>query len=79
MIAYSGAVDTLPSTAARVFPHPGVRFIPLEDAAPTSLALVTAASTGDDDTIERFRQVVFTVIDQHLNIVPGAVSLRPTG
>lgn len=74
-IAYRGAVDTFPSTAAQLFPHPGVRFVPLTDAEPSSIALVSAAAPKTDDVVEAFRGVVLAVVDQHLNLVPGAVRL----
>ncbi|QEM81812.2 LysR family transcriptional regulator [Halomonas binhaiensis] len=40
-IAYQGAFDTYPLSAARMFQHPGVRYIPLQDATRSELALVT--------------------------------------
>lgn len=75
-IAYSGAVDTFPSTAAHVFSHPGVRFVPLQDADPTSLALVSAHSSTDNDAVDLFRHVARTVVEQHLGLVPGATALH---
>ncbi|PCF96979.1 LysR family transcriptional regulator [Vreelandella nigrificans] len=40
-IAYQGAFDTYPLSAARIFQHPGVCYIPLQDATRSELALVT--------------------------------------
>jgi DNA-binding transcriptional LysR family regulator len=40
-IAYGGAVDTATLHSAAQFPHPGVRYVPVADAAPSTMALVT--------------------------------------
>lgn len=74
-IAYGNAVDTFPSTAAEMFTHPGVRYVPLTDAEPSSLALVSIARAAPDATVERFRAIATTVVYRHLSLVPGAVSL----
>lgn len=76
-IAYGKAVDTFPSTAADMFAHPGVRYVPLSDAEPSSLALVSVASARPDATIERFRAVATEIVSEHLSLVPGAISLIP--
>jgi DNA-binding transcriptional LysR family regulator len=76
-IAYGKAVDTFPSTAAEMFVHPGVRYVPLTDAEPSSLALVSVATARPDVTVERFRAVATEIVSQHLSLVPGAVSLIP--
>lgn len=77
-VAYRGAVDTFPATAAVMFPHPGVRFIPLVDAEPSSLAIVSASSPTGDDAASRFRQIATGIVDQYLHLVPGAVRLDHT-
>lgn len=74
-IAYSRAVDTFPSTAADMFSHPGVRYVPMTDAEPSSLAIVSAASGSQDDVLRHFRAVAAEVVATHLSLVPGAVSL----
>ncbi|WP_105567109.1 LysR family transcriptional regulator [Microbacterium halophytorum] len=77
-IAYGKAVDTFPSTAAAMFTHPGVRYVALADAEPSSLALVYLARRASDRTVEQFRSVAAQIVSQHLSLVPGAVSLiRP--
>lgn len=75
-VAYRGAVDTFPLTAAKAFPHPGVRFVPLQDAEPTSLTVVSLASAAADGPVQRFREVALMVRDRNLSVVPGAV--RPS-
>lgn len=77
-IAYGKAVDTFPSTAAEMFTHPGVRYVPLTDAEPSSLALVSLAQRTPDQTVEQFRSVAAAIVTQHLSLVPGAVSLIHT-
>lgn len=74
-IAYGKAVDTFPSTAAEMFSHPGVRYVPLTDAEHSSLALVSVAKSERDSVVERFRAVATEIVRQHLSLVPGAVSL----
>lgn len=74
-IAYGEAVDTFPSTAAQMFLHPGVRYVPLTDAEPSSLALVSITRSGRDVVVEQFRTVATQIIENHLALVPGAVSL----
>lgn len=76
-IAYGKAVDTFPSTAADMFSHPGVRYVPLTDAEPSSLALVSVATARRDVTVERFRAVATEIVAENLSLVPGAVSLIP--
>lgn len=76
-IAYGGAFDTYPSTAAQMFQHPGVRYVPLTDAEPSSLAIVSIARSDRDAVVDRFRTVATNVLDSHLALVPGAVSLIP--
>ena len=39
-IAYSDTIDTVPASAARTIPHPGVSFVPIDDARLSALALV---------------------------------------
>jgi DNA-binding transcriptional LysR family regulator len=76
-IAYGKAVDTFPSTAAEMFVHPGVRYVPLTDAEPSSLAIVSVANARPDATIERFRAVASGIVTEHLSLIPGATSLIP--
>lgn len=74
-IAYRGAVDTFPVTATQAFQHPGVRFIPLRDAEPTSLAVVSLLEP-ESEAVESFRRTAEFITDHHLDMVPGATRLR---
>lgn len=78
-VAYGKAVDTFPSTAAELFRHPGVAYVPLRDAEPSSLALVSDARPSSEELVNRFREVASTVVDHYLHLVPGAVRLGPDG
>nr|WP_285363171.1 LysR family substrate-binding domain-containing protein [Microbacterium sp. LMC-P-041] len=73
-VAYSGTVDTLSTNSASLWQHPGVRFLPLVDARPTSLALVSSAQSRSP-LVDAFREVVADVVAAELAAVPGAVSL----
>lgn len=71
-IAYAGAVDTFPSTAVALYPHSGVRYVQLDDAEPSCLALVTLTSRMSDDMTQQFRRITAAVTDRHLALIPGA-------
>ena len=73
-IAYRNAVDTLPSTAAAMFPHAGVRYVPLRDAEPTRLAVVTRA--GDTSPLaDSFRVAAREQMQANLHLIPHGVLL----
>ena len=78
-VAYGNAVDTFPSTAAELFRHPGVTYVPLRDAESSSLALVSDAHPSSEDLVKRFREVTASIVDHYLHLVPGAVRLGPDG
>jgi DNA-binding transcriptional LysR family regulator len=70
-VAYAGAVDTFPGTASRMFPHPGVRYIPLMDAEQSTLCLTTVH--GDRrPQLQALSGIIKTVVDSDLSLVPGA-------
>jgi DNA-binding transcriptional LysR family regulator len=71
-IAYRNAVDTLPSTAAAMFPHAGVRYIPLRDAEPTRLAVVTRAADASL-LAEDFRTTARDQMQANLHLIPQGV------
>lgn len=73
-VAYAGAVDTFPGTASRMFPHPGVRYIPLMDAEQSTLCLTTVH--GDRrPQLQALSAIIKTVVDSHISLVPGATPL----
>lgn len=73
-VAYSGAVDTISTNSASFWAHPGVRFVPLEGAEPTSLALISAPHPRTP-LIDAFREIVEEVVHDQIATVPGAISL----
>ncbi|MEW2400235.1 LysR substrate-binding domain-containing protein [Streptomyces sp. NPDC046862] len=71
-ISCLGAVDTFPQTAARLFHHSGVAYVPLRDAAPSTVA--TAARLSDRRPhVHAFAVAVERAVEGHLAGVPGAV------
>ncbi|GAA3743309.1 DNA-binding transcriptional LysR family regulator [Spinactinospora alkalitolerans] len=71
-ISCLGAVDTFPQTAARLFRHSGVAYVPLPDATPSTIN----AATRQKDTrphVQAFHLAVKHAIDGHLDVVPEAV------
>jgi len=73
-IAYRNAVDTLPWSAAAMFPHEGVRYVPLRDADPTRLAMVTRA--GETSPLaDSFRIAAREQVQAHLHLIPQGVLL----
>lgn len=70
-VAYSGAFDTYPLSAARLYKHPGVRYIPLEDAPRSSLALATLAGNRSP-AIRSLRRCVAEILESSLSCLPEA-------
>lgn len=70
-IAYGGAFDTFPLTATRLFQHPGVRYVPLADAARSTLALVTLKGNRSP-AVRTLRQCVAKTLEQSLACLPQA-------
>jgi len=70
-VAFVGATDTAPASAARYFPHAGVRYIPLRDADTTPVAVAHRA--GDTRAVvTSFRMTARHVCRSRLDLVPGA-------
>ncbi|WP_413704269.1 LysR substrate-binding domain-containing protein [Pseudomonas sp. Pseusp16] len=40
-VAYGGAFDTFPSSLTKAYDHPGIRYIPIEDASYSTMSLAT--------------------------------------
>ncbi|TDD39097.1 LysR family transcriptional regulator [Saccharopolyspora elongata] len=70
-ISCLGAVDTFPQTAARLFHHAGVSYVPVPDAAPST---VTAAMRNNDlrPHVRAFDRAVQHAVRNHLDLVPNA-------
>ena len=73
-VAYSGAIDTYPASATRTFRHPGVAFVPIEDA-PASVLAFTWRRDNDNPTIAELLTVTKSVIERHIDELPEAASL----
>lgn len=73
-IAYGNAVDTFPASAVQPFAHPGVRFVELEDAAPSVLGLVYHEGNRNP-TVAHFQRIAELVVADNIGRLPGARSL----
>jgi len=72
-VAYLGAVDTVPESATRFFPHPDVSFVPLRDATPSTTALVRRR--GDPDPlVAAFCELTVRTAERHRGLVPSATA-----
>ncbi|WP_051580344.1 LysR substrate-binding domain-containing protein [Pseudonocardia acaciae] len=70
-IACAGAVDTFPLTAARLFHHAGVAYVPLPDAAASTVAFATRARDTRPH-VTTFDTAVAHALAHHLATVPHA-------
>lgn len=70
-VAYTGSFDTYPLTAARLFKHPGVRYIPLEDAPRSALALATLVGNRSP-VVRSLRRCVTETLESSLSCLPEA-------
>ncbi len=73
-IAYSDAVDTYPGSGARSFSHPGVAFVPLSDANPSVLGIVSKRENSNP-MVDKFSAVARLIVSQHIGVLGGARSL----
>lgn len=71
-VAYLGAVDTVPASAARHFRHPGIRYVPITDARPASVAVARRRDEGRA-SVRAFCEAAVLVARRNLGVVPGAV------
>lgn len=70
-IAYSGAFDTFPLSAARAFTHPGVSFVPLKDAPRSTIAFATLRGSRNP-AIHSIRQCIDETLTTSLSRVAEA-------
>lgn len=75
-ISCLGAVDTFPKTAARLFQHSGVAYVPLPDAAPSTVAVATRRKDTRPH-VELVEVAVARAVNGHLSVVPDAVRSEP--
>ena len=73
-VAYTDTIDTFPESATRVYRHPGVDFLPISDAEPSTLALVSRKG-NPNPLVESLRECAITLVRQYIGIMPGAESL----
>lgn len=71
-ISCLGAVDTFPWTAARLFRHAGVAYVPLCDAAPSTVALAIRQKESRPH-VQAVGSAVERAVEEHLSVVPDAV------
>jgi DNA-binding transcriptional LysR family regulator len=70
-VAYTDIVDTFPESATRRYQHPGVDFVPISDAAPSTLALVSRVG-NTNPLVESLRECTITLVRQYIGLMPGA-------
>lgn len=70
-IAYGGVVDTATVNSGALAPHPGVRYIPIIDAEPSTLGLVARKNTSNP-MVETFRLTALETVRERIHSLPGA-------
>lgn len=70
-IAYGGVVDTATVNSGALAPHPGVRYVPIIDSAPSTLAVVTRKNSSNF-AVESFLRVAIETVQQRIGSLPGA-------
>ncbi len=73
-IAYSNTIDTVPASAARAIPHPGVSFVPINDAGLSALALVFRKDSTNP-MISPLLDCVTELVRQRISLLNGAEPL----
>ena len=73
-VAYSDIIDTVPASAARTMPHPGVAFVPVADLAPSTLALVSRKDSAHPH-VPDLTTCIIDLVHEHLTVMAGAQAL----
>ena len=73
-IAYSSTIDTVPASAGRAIPHAGVAFVPIADAALTTLAFVSPRASKNP-MIAPLRDIATQLVQDRLQLLAGAEAL----
>ncbi|XPP27179.1 MAG: LysR family transcriptional regulator [Leucobacter sp.] len=73
-VAYSDTIDTVPASAARTIRHPGVSFVPIDDAGPTALAFVRRRD-NTNPMVDALRECATGLVRRRLTLMPGAEPL----
>lgn len=71
-VAYLGGIDTIPTSASRIYAFPGVTYVPLTDAA-LSVSAVARRRNNDSPLVRAFQEVAREVCRSHIHLVPQAV------
>lgn len=74
-IAYQGAIDTFPSSAARYLKFPGIQFLPLSDSAYSTVSIAVRTDEYRPH-VEAFLRVAKQLVSTSLTVVPDAVPLE---
>jgi hypothetical protein len=69
-VATQGVVVTTPGAVARLQPHPLVRTVPLEGAAPAVIAVATRRRDGRT-LVRHFTAAAQAAAEQHIGVLPG--------
>jgi LysR family transcriptional regulator, benzoate and cis,cis-muconate-responsive activator of ben and cat genes len=69
LIAQGEGIDTAPTLISRYYPWPGIRFVPLADAAPATLAVVRRRSETAEPLVEAFVRLARDVSARELDDV----------
>jgi len=67
LIAQGEGIDTAPTLISRYYPWPGIRFVPLVDAAPATLAVVRRRSATGEPLVDAFVELARTVSARELH------------
>jgi DNA-binding transcriptional LysR family regulator len=67
LIAQGKGIDTAPTLISRYYPWPGIRFVPLADAEPATLAVVRRRSETAEPLVDAFVQLARTVSARELD------------
>lgn len=72
-VAYCNAVDTYPSSATRLFSHPGVSYVPLTDAPYSELSITKMGGTAQSEEIEQLINCAVDVSTSMISVMHDAV------
>lgn len=70
-VAYCNAVDTFPASATRLFSHPGVKYVELEDA-PSSELSIARISNSDNAYTDVLIERAYDITSQMFSLLKGA-------
>lgn len=74
-VAYNGVFDTYPLSATRIYTHPCVRYIQLQDAPRSAISLVTKKG-NTSQALRQFKRCVSIVLSDSLSLLPDARQIK---